>query len=324
MPARAKSTALKDSYAYIGLEAELRLTGDSRSVAKTAEGNLRNNMNAAEPERFGRSSEQSEVNRDGRQPRNLAPAPAALFPDSLQDSELGPIPKCWSARRLPDAIEVNPRRTLKAGTVEPCLEMKNLPTQCHSAEGVIDREFSSGSKFQNGETLLARIAPCLENGKTGNVDFLEDGQVGWGSSAYIVLSPKPPRPPQFGYLLARSGAPRSHAIQNMTGTSGGQCVPSEFFNTFWLAVPPPDIAERFDNPTAPLMAKIKANADQSRTQATLRDSLLPKLLSGELSVQAVNTKKLKKCSTRCPQQKHAPKRRWLLRPPHRNTSARRF
>jgi len=220
---------------------------------------------------------------DGRPPVALDPATAALFPEHLEDSPLGHIPKGWTAQRLPEAIEVNPRRTLKSGTIAPYLDMKNLPTQGHSAEEVIDREFSSGTKFQNGDTLLARITPCLENGKTGYVDFLEDGQVGWGSTEYIVLSPKPPLPPQFGYLLARSDALRTHAIQNMTGTSGRQRVPSECFNTFWLAVPPPDIAKRFDELTAPLMAKIKANSTESRTLATLRDTLLPKLLSGELA-----------------------------------------
>jgi type I restriction enzyme S subunit len=221
---------------------------------------------------------------DGRPPAALDPATAALFPEHLEDSPLGHIPKGWTAQRLPDAIEVNPRRTLKTGTIAPYLDMKNLPTQGHSAEEVIDREFSSGTKFQNGDTLLARITPCLENGKTGYVDFLEDGQVGWGSTEYIVLAPRPPLPPQFGYLLARSDALRTHAIQNMTGTSGRQRVPSECFNTFWLAVPPPSIARRFDELTAPLMAKIKANSTESRTLAALRDTLLPKLLSGEVSV----------------------------------------
>ncbi len=221
---------------------------------------------------------------DGRPPANLDPATAALFPEHLEDSLLGHIPKGWTAQRLPDAIDVNPRRTLKSGTIAPYLDMKNLPTQGHSAEEVIDREFSSGTKFQNGDTLLARITPCLENGKTGYVDFLEDGQVGWGSTEYIILSPKPPLPPQFGYLLARSDALRTHAIQNMTGTSGRQRVPSECFNTFWLAVPTPEIARRFDELTSPLIAKIKANSIQSRTLAILRDTLLPKLLSAELSV----------------------------------------
>ena len=227
---------------------------------------------------------------DGRPPAALDPATAALFPEHLEDSPLGHIPKGWTAQRLPDAIEVNPRRTLKSGTIAPYLDMKNLPTQGHSAEEVIDREFTSGTKFQNGDTLLARITPCLENGKTGYVDFLEDGQVGWGSTEYIILSPKPPLPPQFGYLLARSDALRTHAIQNMTGTSGRQRVPSECFNTFWLAVPPPSIARRFDELTAPLMAKIKANSTESRTLATLRDTLLPKLLSGELSVAGIESK----------------------------------
>ena len=219
---------------------------------------------------------------DGREPFGLDPDTAALFPEHMEDSPLGQIPKGWSAQCLPEAIEVNPRRALKSGTIAPYLDMKNLPTQGHSAEEVIDREFSSGTKFQNGDTLLARITPCLENGKTGYVDFLKDAQIGWGSTEYIVLAPNPPLPPQFGYLLARSDALRTHAIQNMTGTSGRQRVPSECFNTFWLAVPPLEIAARFDELTAPLMAKIKANADKSRILATLRDALLPKLLGGEL------------------------------------------
>jgi type I restriction enzyme, S subunit len=224
---------------------------------------------------------------DGRQPVGLDPDTTALFPEHLQDSPLGHIPKGWSTQCLPEAIEVNPRRALKSGTIAPYLDMKNLPTQGHSAEEVVDREFSSGTKFQNGDTLLARITPCLENGKTGYVDFLKDAQVGWGSTEYIVLAPKPPLPPQFGYLLARSDALRTHAIQNMTGTSGRQRVPSECFNAFWLAVPPPQIAERFDELTEPLMTKIKANADQSRSLAALRDTLLPKLLSGALSTQTI-------------------------------------
>jgi type I restriction enzyme S subunit len=222
---------------------------------------------------------------EGRPPAGMDAATAALFPDHFQDSELGQIPKGWVTKPLPDVVEVNPRRTLKAGCLAPYLDMKNLPTRGHCADEVIDRVFTSGTKFQNGDTLLARITPCLENGKTGYVDFLENGQVGWGSTEYIVLTPKAPFPPQFGYLLARSDALRSHAIQNMTGTSGRQRVPSECFDTFLLAIPPiPDVARRFGEITAPLMETIKANAEESRDLATLRDTLLPKLLSGEVSV----------------------------------------
>jgi type I restriction enzyme S subunit len=188
-------------------------------------------------------------------------------------------------KALPEIVEINPRRTLKSGTIAPYLDMKNLPTRGHCAEQVMDREFKSGTKFQNGDTLLARITPCLENGKTGYVNFLDEGQVGSGSTEYIVLSPKPPLPPQFGYLLARSDALRTHAIHNMTGTSGRQRVPVECFNTFLLATPvDARLAERFDELTAPLLTMIKANSDESRDLAALRDTLLPKLLSGEISV----------------------------------------
>lgn len=207
-----------------------------------------------------------------------------FFPAGFQDSALGEIPEGWTAEKLPEVIEVNPRRTLSKGAVAPYLDMKNLPMQGHSADDVVNREFGSGTKFRNGDTLLARITPCLENGKTGFVDFLNDGQVGWGSTEYIVLAPKSPLPSEFGYLLARSEKFRTHAIQNMTGTSGRQRVPAECFNAFLLAVPSPEIAKRFGEFVAPIFAKIKSNSDQSRTLATLRDTLLPKMLSGELEV----------------------------------------
>lgn len=220
---------------------------------------------------------------EGRPPSGLDAPTAALFPDQFQDSELGPIPMGWRAAPMPEVIEVNPRRTLAKGAVAPYLDMKNVPTQGHSVDEVIDRAFASGTKFQNGDTLLARITPCLENGKTGFVDFLPHGEVGWGSTEFIVFRPKPPLPTQFGYLLARSEALRSHAIQNMTGTSGRQRVPSECFDKFLIAVPSRGIASRFDELTSPLMAQIKANSDQSRIISVLRDTLLPKLLNGDVS-----------------------------------------
>ncbi len=220
---------------------------------------------------------------DGHQPAGLDVATAALFPAHFQESTLGHIPQGWEVKPMSEAIEVNPRRTLKSGAISPYLDMKNMPTQGHAADEVTQREFSSGTKFQNGDTLLARITPCLENGKSAFVDFLEDGQIGWGSTEYIVFSPKPPLTPEFGYYLARSDALRLHAIQNMTGTSGRQRVPSECFTQFKLAVPPEKIAQRFGEITKPWMTMIHANIEQSRILATIRDALLPKLLSGEVT-----------------------------------------
>jgi type I restriction enzyme S subunit len=132
--------------------------------------------------------------------------------------------------------------------------------------------------------LLARITPCLENGKTAFVDFLIDGQVGWGSTEYIIFRPKPPLPLEYGYYLARSEELRNHAIINMTGTSGRQRTPASCFDSYMISVPPTQLAEKFGEFAKSIMKKIKINDEENRTLANLRNTLLPKLISGEVSV----------------------------------------
>ena len=209
-----------------------------------------------------------------------------LFPDSFEDSELGEIPKGWGAMPLPEAIDVNPTRFLRKGVVAPYLDMANMPTQGHSPDEVIERPFGSGMRFLNGDTLVARITPCLENGKTAYVDFLQEGQIGWGSTEYIVLRPKPPLPAQFAYCLARSEEFRNFAIQSMTGSSGRQRVPAESLSHFLVVSPSARVAELFGRLIKPLFARASAATEQSRTLAAIRDALLPKLLSGEIRVDA--------------------------------------
>jgi len=208
-----------------------------------------------------------------------------LFPDRLVDSELGEIPEGWKVMPLPAAIEVNPIRRLRKGDIAPYLDMANMPTKGHTPEVTVDRPFGSGMRFTNGDTLVARITPCLENGKTAFVDFLAEGQVGWGSTEYIVLRPKPPLPAEFAYCLARSAEFREFAIQSMTGSSGRQRVPAESLSHFFLPVCPKPVAERFGRTVAPLFSRASEAARESRTVAILRDTLLPKLISGELRVK---------------------------------------
>lgn len=191
----------------------------------------------------------------------------------------------WEEVPLPEIIEVNPSRSLKKDDIAPYLDMANMPTQGHRGVQWIDRPFGSGTKFINGDTLLARITPCLENGKTAFVDFLKDGQVGWGSTEYIVFRPKPPLPHEYGYFLARSEELRSHAIQNMTGTSGRQRTPASCFDGFMIAKPPAKLALKFGEFASSVIAKIRANDEESRTLASLRDSLLPRLMSGEIRIK---------------------------------------
>ena len=211
------------------------------------------------------------------------------LPATFADSELGPIPEGWEAKRLPDIIEVNPKRTLKKGEPAPHLDMKNMPTQGHAPEAWGERPFGSGMKFINGDTLVARITPCLENGKTAFVDFLENSLVGWGSTEYIVLRPKQPLPEVYAYCLARTGDFRDFAIQNMTGTSGRQRVPATALDHYPLVRPDETTAKAFGEIVEPLFTLIRSNMDESRSLAEARDALLPKLLSGEVRVDVQDT-----------------------------------
>ncbi len=209
-------------------------------------------------------------------------ATAALFPDELVESELGDVPKGWEVGKLQEVIHFNPRRTLKKDSLAPYLDMKNVRTQGHLVDEVILRNMTSGTKFINGDTLLARITPCLENGKTAYVDFLLDNEVGWGSTEFIVLRPKEHLPTALGYFIARQENFRTLAIQSMTGTSGRQRANADTLaNQSWL-IYPADLMIVFDKYAGKYLTHIKNNGLQNGILKNIRDALLPKLLSGEL------------------------------------------
>jgi type I restriction enzyme S subunit len=221
----------------------------------------------------------------GQQPFGIDADTAALFPASFQESPVGIVPNGWSVKKLGEIVEINPTRYLKRDELAPYLEMANMPTTSARAIDWQDREFTSGTKFMNGDVLIARITPCLENGKTAFVDFLSEGQVGWGSTEYLVFRSKPPLPLEYAYFLARTDGFRSFAIQNMTGSSGRQRVPAESFSSFWAIAPPDGIAKKFGETASLIMAAMKRNDEASKTLAEVRDALLPKLISGELPIQ---------------------------------------
>jgi len=221
---------------------------------------------------------------EGRAPEGMDEATAALFPDSFEESTLGLVPRGWRVATLADTFEINPSRKLSKGSTAPYLDMASLATSGHCVEAPIEREMGSGAKFQNGDTLLARITPCLENGKSAFVDFLADGQIGWGSTEFLVLRPRAPLPHYFGYLLCRHPAFREYAIQSMSGTSGRQRVQNDVLGRYLLAVPVSEIAAIFAEVVESIQASILANHKTAQTLATLRDTLLPRLISGKLRV----------------------------------------
>ena len=210
------------------------------------------------------------------------------LPTCFVDSDIGPVPEGWMPKAVSSAFEVNPVRSLRKDGPAPYLDMKNMPTEGHAPESWMMREVGSGMRFMNGDTLVARITPCLENGKTAFVDFLGDGQIAWGSTEYIVLRPKPPLPPVFAYCLARTDEFREFAIQNMTGTSGRQRVTPTAMDHFQIAVPSPAVAVGFGKIVQPLFGCIRAEMDESRKLAEMRDYLLPKLLSAAVRVETAD------------------------------------
>ena len=209
---------------------------------------------------------------------------SALFPDSFEDSELGEIPRGWGIGTISELIDIDPARRLAKGSIAPYLEMKGVSTSGHTVTGVYPRKFTSGTKFQFGDTLLARITPCLENGKTALVDFLEEGEIGWGSTEFIVMCGKKSFHNSFVYCLARSEEFRSHAIRNMVGSSGRQRIPSNTLADFQVSLPPNSLVDRFSVLCKSLLEKISKASAESATLSSIRDTLLPKLISGEIRV----------------------------------------
>ncbi|UYK83879.1 restriction endonuclease subunit S [Xanthomonas sacchari] len=204
----------------------------------------------------------------------------------MQESELKPIPKKWSWEPVSKLIELNPIEPLRKGMLSPYLDMAALPTVGSWPEPPILREYSSGMRFRNGDTLLARITPCLENGKTAFIQCLPENALAWGSTEFIVMRPVNPVPVEYAYLLARDEAFRNHAIQSMTGTSGRQRVQAESIAQFKVAYPDnPAIWQEFAESVSPLFKGIKVNAESTQTLTQLRDTLLPKLISGEVRIK---------------------------------------
>ena len=190
----------------------------------------------------------------------------------------------WEDGVISDLIEFNPSRKLIKGIMAPYLDMASLSTTSFNPVGWYEREFSSGTKFMNGDTLLARITPCLENGKTAYITIFEDNQIGWGSTEYIVMRSKNNLHSFFSYILARNDDFRDFAEGCMVGSSGRQRVEINHLMSYQIKRPSEDIIQKFNAVADSIVPKLHNNSLQIQTLEKLRDNLLPKLMSGEVRV----------------------------------------
>ena len=193
------------------------------------------------------------------------------------------VPEGWERVPTPEAIKINPPTRLSDEAEHWSVQMADLPTDSMVIQQATKREGRSGSKFRNGDTLFARITPCLENGKTAFVDFLEDGEAGRGSTEFVVLRGKRVTP-QYVYCLARTHDFRGNAIKSMVGSSGRQRVQESCFEKFLVLIPPSTLLTLFTDSVRPQFRQIKTLHAQNQKLRAARDLLLPRLMTGEIAV----------------------------------------
>ncbi|MFB4302251.1 restriction endonuclease subunit S [Actinomadura sp. NTSP31] len=182
-------------------------------------------------------------------------------------------------------VEFNPRTPRPSTSEAVYVDMAALSTDRAAIQSWTYREPKSGTKFMNGDTLLARITPCLENGKTGYVDFMGDDEIGVGSTEFIVMRARPGIPKYVSYFLARSRDFREHAIRNMIGSSGRQRVSAADAANFLVNRPDDQELTAFGEAAEIAFSYMQSLERENRTFAALRDTLLPELMSGRLRVR---------------------------------------
>ena len=166
----------------------------------------------------------------------------------------------WTEIRAADFIEFNPRMSIKKGTIATKVAMDKLQPFTKKIPDSEKASFSGGSKFRNGDTIMARITPCLENGKTAFVDILGKDEVAFGSTEFIVMRAREGiSDPQFIYYLATSAWFRNIAIKSMVGSSGRQRVQQSVLDDLVLNVPPLEEQKKISSFLCVLDLKIAPN-----------------------------------------------------------------
>ena len=160
---------------------------------------------------------------------------------------------------LADIALVNPVRPLAKGVEARYFEMATLPTNGCIPTGDFIKPYNGGVRFINGDTLIARITPCLENGKAAYINILEDNEVAFGSTEYIVFASKGNMPSSFYYFLIRNAKFVTFALQFMNGSSGRQRVSGEELASFPLCRPSCENLEAFDKVASLVLEQMKDN-----------------------------------------------------------------
>lgn len=218
---------------------------------------------------------------EGKPPQGISADVAKLFPESFEDSELGKIPKGWKVGCIGDIAE-NPRRGIQPSEIEagtPYIGLEHMPRKSLSLNkwGTADEVASNKFKFHSGEILFGKLRPYFH--KVG-VAVLN----GVCSTDILVIKEKILN--WFSYILFCVSS--NNFIDYTDAHSTGTKMPRtnwKDMSSYKVVLPPDKLVEAFDRTIAPTVIVIRSNIVQSRTLASIRDVLLPKLLSGEIRVK---------------------------------------
>ena len=168
--------------------------------------------------------------------------------------------KCkWQIKKLSEIVDFNPRESLPKGRIAKKIGMDKLQPFCRDIMSYENEPFTSGAKFRNGDTIMARITPCLENGKIAKVDILDEGEIGFGSTEYIVFRAKEGIDKDYLYYLVCSSIVREPAIKSMVGSSGRQRVQTDVLRNLDIKVPSVEEQKVISGILRDLDDKIKLN-----------------------------------------------------------------
>ena len=196
------------------------------------------------------------------------------------------IPEGWGFGTTSELFSFNPSLSLKQGSLSSYIDMNSLPLEGFMTKDIRTKEFNGGVKFQNGDLVIARITPCLENGKTGLITLLNDNEIGFGSTEFIVLRGKKMKLSSFAACLSRSELFRKYAIAKMIGTSGRKRVDASALAAFLIAIPDEVLLEKFESTVSLYFEKMTIHTKENQQLSSLRDWLLPMLMNGQVTVGA--------------------------------------
>lgn len=188
----------------------------------------------------------------------------------------------WITQRLSEIVDFNPRESLPKGGLAKKIPMDALQPYCRDIPTYEVTEFNGGTKFRNGDTIMARITPCLENGKTAQVNILGNDEIGFGSTEFIVFRAKKGiSDPDYIYYLVSSPLVRDPSIKSMVGSSGRQRVQTDVVQGLQVPVPPLEEQRKIAGILRTLDDKIKLNTEINKNLEEQAQAIYSKMFIEE-------------------------------------------